>query len=48
MSCHWFNLFFLAHRDAGGKFPDYPAEDEGGSALIFKEKDPDEVGSIKW
>jgi hypothetical protein len=29
--------------DASGKFPEYPAEDEGGSALIFKEKDPAEL-----
>ena len=33
----------LLQRDASGKFPDYPAEDEGGSAIIFKEKDPAEV-----
>ena len=26
-----------------GKFPDYPTEEEGGSLMIFKEKDPAEV-----
>lgn len=26
-----------------GKFPDYPSEEDGGSLLIFKEKDPAEV-----
>ena len=30
-------------RDASGKFPEYPDEDEGGSAAIFKEKDPAEI-----
>ena len=30
-------------RDASGKFPEFPTEDEGGSAAIFKEKDPAEV-----
>ena len=30
-------------RDAVGKFPDYPSEEEGGSLMIFKEKDPAEV-----
>ena len=30
-------------RDKTGKFPDYPDDDEGGSAAIFKEKDPAEV-----
>ena len=34
-------IFFL--RDKTGKFPDYPDDDEGGSAAIFKEKDPAEV-----
>ena len=37
MKC--FNFF----RDKTGKFPDYPDDDEGGSAAIFKEKDPLEV-----
>ena len=26
-----------------GKFPEYPDEDDGGSALLFKEKDPAEL-----
>lgn len=34
---------FHLHRDATGKFPEYPDEDDGGSALIFKEKDPAEL-----
>ena len=33
----------FTNRDASGKFPDFPADDEGGSAAIFKEKDPAEV-----
>merc|ERR1712176_941299 len=35
--------WFIECRDATGKFPDYPTEEEGGSAAIFKEKDPAEV-----
>ncbi|CAH8556235.1 unnamed protein product [Schistosoma rodhaini] len=35
--------WFIECRDATGKFPDYPDEDEGGSALIFKEKTPEEL-----
>lgn len=30
--------WFLECRDVTGKFPDYPDEDEGGSAMIFKNK----------
>ena len=37
----WYAIFY--QRDATGKFPDYPSEEEGGSAAIFKEKDPAEV-----
>ena len=33
----------FCYRDASGKFPDYPAEEEGGSGAIFKEKDPAEI-----
>jgi hypothetical protein len=33
----------LCDRDATGKFPEFPEEDDGGSAVIFKEKDPEEV-----
>lgn len=37
-------LFFVTFfRDKTGKFPDYPDDDEGGSAAIFKEKDPGEM-----
>ncbi|KAK4471393.1 hypothetical protein MN116_004825 [Schistosoma mekongi] len=35
--------WFIECRDATGKFPDYPEEDEGGSAIIFKEKTPEEL-----
>lgn len=31
------------NSDATGSFPDYPDEEEGGSALIFAEKDPQQV-----
>ncbi|KAL5266277.1 hypothetical protein ACHWQZ_G003637 [Mnemiopsis leidyi] len=30
--------WFIETRDATGKFPDYPSDDEGGSAAIFKTK----------
>lgn len=36
-------LYSVLVRDKTGKFPDYPDDDEGGSAAIFKEKDPLEV-----
>lgn len=35
--------WFLECRDVTGKFPDYPDEDEGGSALIFKNKSVKEL-----
>ncbi|ELU03195.1 hypothetical protein CAPTEDRAFT_153643 [Capitella teleta] len=35
--------WFIECRDASGKFPEYPDEDEGGSGAIFKEKDPAEI-----
>lgn len=35
--------WFIECRDATGKFPDYPDDEEGGSAAIFKEKDPIEL-----
>jgi len=41
ISCLTVYIFFF--RDKTGKFPDYPDDDEGGSAAIFKEKDPLEV-----
>lgn len=34
--------WFIETRDASGKFPDYPSDDEGGSALIFKTKNGEE------
>merc|ERR1712241_1348865 len=35
--------WFIECRDATGKFPDFPADDEGGSAAIFKERTADDV-----
>jgi len=35
--------WFIECRDATGKFPEYPTEDEGGSAAIFTQKDPAQV-----
>lgn len=35
--------WFLECRDVTGKFPEYPDEDEGGSALIFKNKSVTEL-----
>merc|ERR1711974_435244 len=35
--------WFIECRDATGKFPEYPDADDGGSAMIFKEKDPAEL-----
>ena len=29
--------------DKTGKFPEYPSDEEGGSAMLFKEKTPEEV-----
>lgn len=39
--CH--SKLALSFRDAVGKFPEYPDEDDGGSATIFKEKNPEEL-----
>ncbi|XP_068175353.1 dynein regulatory complex protein 11 [Antennarius striatus] len=35
--------WFIECRDATGSFPDYPNEEDGGSALIFVEKDPQQL-----
>ena len=35
--------WFLECRDITGKFPEYPDEDDGGSAKIFELKDPAEL-----
>uniref|UniRef100_A0A3Q3L930 Zgc:153738 n=1 Tax=Labrus bergylta TaxID=56723 RepID=A0A3Q3L930_9LABR len=35
--------WFIECRDATGSFPDYPDEEDGGSLLIFAEKDPQQV-----
>ena len=43
----WFQIdrscFVCVCRDSTGKFPEYPDEDDGGSAAIFKQKTPEEV-----
>ena len=28
-------FFFIHQRDETGKFPDYPSDEEGGSAIVF-------------
>lgn len=33
----------VVNSDATGSFPDYPEEEDGGSALIFAEKNPQQV-----
>ncbi|XP_076009463.1 dynein regulatory complex protein 11 [Genypterus blacodes] len=35
--------WFMECRNATGSFPDYPDEEDGGSALIFAEKNPQEL-----
>ena len=35
--------FNVLCRDTTGKFPEYPDDDDGGSAAIFKQKDPAEL-----
>uniref|UniRef100_A0A4W6FHI7 Zgc:153738 n=1 Tax=Lates calcarifer TaxID=8187 RepID=A0A4W6FHI7_LATCA len=35
--------WFIECRDATGSFPDYPDEEDGGSALILAEKNPQQV-----
>jgi len=35
--------WFIECRDNSGKFPDYPSEEEGGSAKLFTEKTPEEL-----
>ncbi|XP_063067929.1 dynein regulatory complex protein 11 [Engraulis encrasicolus] len=37
--------WFIECRDATGKFPDYPSVEDGGSALIFAQKTPDQVAA---
>ena len=36
-------FFFLLLRNLTGTFPDYPNEEEGGSAIIFSNKTPQQV-----
>uniref|UniRef100_A0A8D2ZQ37 AAA+ ATPase domain-containing protein n=1 Tax=Scophthalmus maximus TaxID=52904 RepID=A0A8D2ZQ37_SCOMX len=38
--------WFIECRDATGSFPDYPDEEDGGSCLIFAEKNPQQVKYI--
>lgn len=35
--------WFLECRDATGSFPDYPEEEDGGSALLFADKTPEQL-----
>uniref|UniRef100_A0A8C9S416 Zgc:153738 n=1 Tax=Scleropages formosus TaxID=113540 RepID=A0A8C9S416_SCLFO len=35
--------WFIECYDAAGSFPDYPEEEDGGSALIFSDKNPEEL-----
>ncbi|XP_042372405.1 dynein regulatory complex protein 11 [Plectropomus leopardus] len=35
--------WFIECRDATGSFPDYPDEEDGGSAFIFAEKNPQQL-----
>ncbi|KAK6482945.1 dynein regulatory complex protein 11 isoform X1 [Huso huso] len=37
--------WFIECHDATGKFPDYPDEEDGGSAAIFAEKTPEQVAA---
>lgn len=37
------DCYLFIHRDATGKFPEFPDEDEGGSSAIFKQKTLEEV-----
>ncbi len=43
----FFCIRLIFDSDATGSFPDYPDEEDGGSALIFAEKDPQQVKSQK-
>lgn len=40
---HCFTHCSFKISDATGSFPDYPDEEDGGSALIFEEKNPQQV-----
>ncbi|XP_039182165.1 dynein regulatory complex protein 11 isoform X7 [Crotalus tigris] len=37
--------WFIECRHITGKFPDYPDEEQGGSAVLFSEKTPEEVAA---
>merc|ERR1712062_942594 len=39
--------WFIECRDATGKFPDYPDEEDGGSSKLFIEKTPEEIEAEK-
>lgn len=46
LSGHRDHLFFLSvfsYRDTAGTFPEYPCEEDGGSAPLFINKDPQQV-----
>ena len=32
-------MYCTLYRDAAGKFPDYPDEEDGGSEAIFKKRE---------
>ena len=38
-----YSTVYVFYRDATGKFPDYPNEEEGGSAAIFKKREKPDV-----
>lgn len=38
-----YSVFFFLLRNLTGTFPDYPNEEEGGSAIIFSNKTPQQV-----
>ncbi|XP_062854166.1 dynein regulatory complex protein 11 [Trichomycterus rosablanca] len=37
--------WFLECRDATGKFPDFPSQEDGGSASLFAQKTPEQVAA---
>uniref|UniRef100_A0A8C4FGD1 IQ motif containing with AAA domain 1 n=1 Tax=Catagonus wagneri TaxID=51154 RepID=A0A8C4FGD1_9CETA len=41
---HW----FIECRNLTGSFPDYPKEEEGGSAIIFSSKTPEQEEDEEW
>ena len=46
---YYYYYYYYYCRDATGKFPEYPDEETGGSAAIFKkreEPDPNEENEV--